>query len=65
METVREEDLVKICASIIPEDDQTWADFYIARGASILPGPGCCLFNKRTLTTGGGNKQMDVCPPRV
>ena len=32
------------------------ARLYIAREASISPGPGCRLFNKRTLTSGGGEK---------
>ena len=59
LEMVRLEDLVEIYASIRPAVGQTWPDFYIAREGSILPGPGCCLFNKRTLTV-GGEKKGDV-----
>ncbi len=43
VEVARWEDLVAIYASVCFEVDQTRADFYIARGASILPGPGCSL----------------------
>ena len=47
-------DLDEIYASVCPEVDQAWSDFYFARGASIWPGPGYRHYNKRTLTFGGG-----------
>ena len=50
-------DLVEIYASVRPEVGQAWPDFYIGSEASISPGPGCRLFNKRTLTPGGGKKK--------
>ena len=55
LEVARWEDLVEIYASVCFEVDQTRPDLLIRRGASIFAGPGSRLFNKRTLTTGGGN----------
>ena len=58
LEVARCEDLVEIYASVCFEVDQTRPYLLIRRGASILAGPGSRLFNKRTLTTGGGKKTM-------
>jgi len=49
-------DLVEIYASVCGEVEQPPSDLCIIRRASILLGPGCNLFQKRTLTTSGGEK---------
>ena len=60
LEVARCEDLVEIYASVCFEVEETRSDFYIGSRASILPGPGCRLFNKRTLTTGGGKYSTTI-----
>ena len=62
VEVSRCEDLVEIYASVCFEVDQTRADFYIARGASILPGPGCCLIIREPSPLVEGTKKNPPTP---